>query len=137
MKKTNILKRTSALVVSLTVLTTSITAFGHSGRTDSRGGHRDNKNVSGLDSYHYHHGMGAHPHPKGVCPYSSKSKAKSASKNKSSKSKSTATSKAKSSKSKRSSSSIRAVQAKLNKLGYKCGTPDGVAGPATRKALGL
>lgn len=41
----------------------------HSGRTDSRGGHRDNRNRSGLGSYHYHHGYPAHLHTGGVCPY--------------------------------------------------------------------
>lgn len=41
----------------------------HSGRTDSNGGHRDNKNASGLGSYHYHHGYPAHLHTNG-CPYS-------------------------------------------------------------------
>ena len=45
------------------------TAFAHSGRTDSSGGHKDNKNVSGLGYYHYHHGYGPHLHPNGVCPY--------------------------------------------------------------------
>lgn len=49
-----------------------LTANAHSGRTDSNGGHRDNKNVSGLGSYHYHcGGHPAHLHPNGVCPYSS------------------------------------------------------------------
>lgn len=47
----------------------SITSFAHSGRTDANGGHRDNKNVSGLGSYHYHHGYPAHLHPNGICPY--------------------------------------------------------------------
>lgn len=43
----------------------------HSGRTDSRGGHKDNKNVSGLGSYHYHcGGHPAHLHTDGKCPYS-------------------------------------------------------------------
>lgn len=42
----------------------------HSGRTDANGGHRDNKNVSGLGYYHYHcGGHPAHLHPNGVCPY--------------------------------------------------------------------
>lgn len=45
--------------------------FAHSGRTDSNGGHRDNKNKSGLGSYHYHcGGHPAHLHTNGVCPYS-------------------------------------------------------------------
>ncbi len=48
-----------------------ITVEAHSGRTDSHGGHKDNKNKSGLGSYHYHHGYPAHLHPNGICPYSS------------------------------------------------------------------
>lgn len=49
-------------------------ALGHSGRTDSAGGHKDNKNKSGLGGYHYH--CGGHPphlHSGGICPYSAKS----------------------------------------------------------------
>lgn len=43
--------------------------FAHGGRTDSRGGHKDNKNISGLGSYHYHCGDNpAHLHTNG-CPY--------------------------------------------------------------------
>lgn len=46
----------------------------HSGRTDSNGGHRDNKNKSGLGSYHYHcGGHPAHLHKNGVCPYAGSS----------------------------------------------------------------
>ena len=52
------------------LLSVSITAFAHSGRTDSNGGHKDNKNISGLGSYHYHcGGYPAHLHTKGYCPY--------------------------------------------------------------------
>ncbi len=47
-----------------------IVAEAHSGRTDSNGGHRDNKNKSGLGSYHYHcGGYPAHLHTNGICPY--------------------------------------------------------------------
>lgn len=49
-----------------------LNSFAHSGRTDSNGGHRDNKNKSGLGSYHYHHGYGPHLHTDGVCPYEQK-----------------------------------------------------------------
>lgn len=50
----------------------------HSGRTDSKGGHKDNKNVSGLGSYHYHCGGNpAHLHAGGVCPYASNTTVKS------------------------------------------------------------
>ena len=49
-----------------------LTLFAHSGRTDSNGGHKDNKNKSGLGSYHYHcGGYPAHLHDNGVCPYDS------------------------------------------------------------------
>lgn len=57
--------------VSLSIFLSSmitINSFAHSGRTDSSWGHKDNKNVSGLGSYHYHHGYPAHLHENG-CPY--------------------------------------------------------------------
>lgn len=64
------LKKIISLVLcSCLVTTMSLTIFAHSGRTDANGGHRDNKNVSGLGYYHYHHGYPAHLHPNGVCPY--------------------------------------------------------------------
>lgn len=56
-----------------------IIAQAHSGRTDSQGGHHDNKNKSGLGSYHYHHGYPAHLHPGGVCPYDNNSSGSAAS----------------------------------------------------------
>lgn len=63
-------------IISLLLTTTaplpqlSITSEAHSGRTDSHGGHKDNKNKSGLGSYHYHcGGHPAHLHENGVCPY--------------------------------------------------------------------
>lgn len=47
-----------------------LTVEAHSGRTDKYGGHKDNKNVSGLGSYHYHCGGNpAHLHENGFCPY--------------------------------------------------------------------
>ena len=59
------------LIVSLVCI---VTVFAHSGRTDGSGGHRDNKNVSGLGYYHYHcGGYPAHLHSNGVCPYKSTS----------------------------------------------------------------
>lgn len=59
-----------------------IVAQAHSGRTDSQGGHKDNKNKSGLGSYHYHHGYSAHLHPDGVCPIENGNGASSASEKK-------------------------------------------------------
>lgn len=66
------LKQTLRAGMILTMsLAMTVTSFAHSGRTDSNGGHRDNKNKSGLGSYHYHcGGYPAHLHTNG-CPYSS------------------------------------------------------------------
>lgn len=69
-----LLALTLALFLSLSVASVhvpdaSITVSAHSGRTDSRGGHHDYKNASGLGSYHYHHGYPAHLHENGICPY--------------------------------------------------------------------
>lgn len=64
-------KRASAFL-SVVVLILSMTSLvsAHSGRTDSNGGHKDNKNKSGLGSYHYHcGGYPAHLHDGGYCPY--------------------------------------------------------------------
>lgn len=65
-------KRWQFIVVMVFMsLALSLPAMAHSGRTDAQGGHRDNKNVSGLGSYHYHCGGNpAHLHKNGICPYS-------------------------------------------------------------------
>lgn len=68
------------IIILLIILSLSLKCFAHSGRTDANGGHKDNKNKSGLGSYHYHcGGHEAHLHPNGVCPYSSSSKKSSSS----------------------------------------------------------
>lgn len=71
MKKTKKIAIGMAVAMSL-LLALALTAYAHSGRTDSQGGHKDNNNVSGLGPYHYHCGGNPpHLHPNGVCPYSS------------------------------------------------------------------
>lgn len=82
------------LLVALSIISIGINTYAHSGRTDANGGHRDNKNKSGLGSYHYHcRGNPAHLHTNGVCPYSSSSSSsKSSTSSSSSSSKSTSTS---------------------------------------------
>ena len=50
------------LVVTVTLMVSFTPVFAHSGRIDANGGHRDNKNKSGLGAYHYHHGNGPHLH---------------------------------------------------------------------------
>lgn len=97
-------------VVFMVVLCICFSSNAHSGRTDSSGGHKDNKNKSGLGSYHYHcGGHPAHLHTNGVCPYSSASSKSnsSSSKSKSSKSSSSAKSNTSNSKSSTSSSSSK------------------------------
>lgn len=65
-----------ALLLTMFLMTQIV--FAHGGRTDSNGGHRDNKNTSGLGSYHYHCGeYPAHLHNNGVCPYSNEASSES------------------------------------------------------------
>lgn len=61
-------KRIGLLIILIAI--SAALAVAHQGRTDSRGGHKDNKNKSGLGSYHSHcGGYPAHLHTGGVCPY--------------------------------------------------------------------
>ena len=61
------------LIALLVICSLVTTVSAHSGRTDSSGGHKDNKNKSGLGSYHYHcGGHPAHLHTSGYCPYRDK-----------------------------------------------------------------
>ena len=76
-KKERKMKNKKVLFITISVLAICIigilNAFAHSGRTDGSGGHRDNKNQSGLGYYHYHcGGYPAHLHSGGVCPYKAK-----------------------------------------------------------------
>lgn len=112
----------TSLLLAATIALTPATSLAHGGRTDGAGGHKDNKNASGLGSYHYHcGGNGPHLHKDGVCPYSSKSTSTS-----STKSTSTTTTK---------KAEIKKAQEKLNELGYDCGTPDGSLGKNTKAAV--
>lgn len=71
------MKRFLSIFLSCLLLCSPV--YAHSGRTDSSGGHRDNKNASGLGPYHYHcGGHPAHLHPNGVCPYDNTSYAPTA-----------------------------------------------------------
>lgn len=73
MKKCRKIILTALIILTLITIYTNI--YAHSGRTDSSGGHKDNKNKSGLGYYHYHCGGNpAHLHTNGVCPYSSSTK---------------------------------------------------------------
>ena len=62
------MKRVLKYLLVLTLILCPV-ANAHSGKTDASGGHKDNKNASGLGSYHYHcGGHPAHLHANG-CPY--------------------------------------------------------------------
>ena len=66
-------KRICSIILSIILLST-VPGAAHSGRTDSSGGHKDNKNKSGLGYYHYHCGGNPpHLHKNGSCPYSGES----------------------------------------------------------------
>lgn len=66
------LKNLISFILIAVFLSNPINANAHNGRTDSNGGHKDNKNVSGLGYYHYHcGGYPAHLHNNGICPYNS------------------------------------------------------------------
>jgi len=72
--KYNFKKIYAILIIACFVVCITASTLAHSGRTDSNGGHKDNKNVSGLGSYHYHCGGNPpHLHENGACPYSAKS----------------------------------------------------------------
>lgn len=68
------MKKTVAAFLALLLAICALTqvAGAHSGRTDASGGHKDNKNKSGLGSYHYHCGGNPpHLHNGGTCQYRS------------------------------------------------------------------
>lgn len=116
--------------ISTTNIYPIITAEAHSGRTDSSGGHKDNKNKSGLGSYHYHcGGHPAHLHTDGVCPYSSKTTTTSSS------SKETKSSSSVTKSSGVDKDLIKKVQQALNDQGYDCGEVDGIMGKKSKQAL--
>ncbi|HCA70679.1 MAG TPA: YHYH domain-containing protein [Lachnospiraceae bacterium] len=141
-----------AVVISIAPIpisyTNAVTVEAHSGRTDSSGGHRDNKNKSGLGSYHYHcGGHPAHLHKNGVCPYSTSTTSSTSNNTKSNKkTTSTSSNKAESTTNKKNSKktenkssvsaeTVKKVQKELNKLGYDCGEVDGKCGKKTKAAL--
>lgn len=67
-------KLVAILIIVSSMIFICTNSYAHSGRTDSSGGHKDNKNKSGLGYYHYHcGGHPAHLHKNGVCPYSKSS----------------------------------------------------------------
>ena len=140
------------------------TVQAHSGRTDASGGHHDNKNVSGLGSYHYHcGGHPAHLHNDGICPYSSSATTANTSASAVSTTTSagsgygsfggglassntsqttTATTSASNAIQLNVGSSIaiskdiiKIVQDVLNQKGYDCGSVDGIAGNKTKEAI--
>lgn len=159
-KKISIYTMTAMLAFS----TVPGTVQAHSGRTDSSGGHHDNKNVSGLGSYHYHcGGHPAHLHDGGVCPYSSSAATSDTFASESSTSTSAgmlpfsfsgglASSSSSQTTTETTSISniiqlnagssvtiskdiIKIVQDVLNQKGYDCGSVDGMAGDKTRNAI--
>lgn len=72
--KKKLIKILNVLMIICLICTINVVSYAHQGKTDSNGGHKDNKNKSGLGSYHYHcGGYPAHLHENGTCPYGQKS----------------------------------------------------------------
>lgn len=145
--KKGIAKRISVYLLSSMLVFSSVpgTVQAHSGRTDSSGGHHDNKNKSGLGSYHYHCGGNpAHLHEGGVCPYSSNASTVVVSTSGGSTISDSGSATSVASNSIKLSDQttitiskdiIKIVQDVLNQKGYDCGTADGDAGTKTKAAI--
>lgn len=43
-------RKIASIIITSMIISIGINVYGHSGRTDSRGGHKDNQNKSGLGS---------------------------------------------------------------------------------------
>lgn len=84
----------------------------------AHGGHHYNHAYESEHHHYYCNGHSAHIHPDGICPYASSAKT---SVNGTSKYYKTAT--------------VKKVQCRLNDLGYKCGTPNGICGTKTKNAI--
>lgn len=87
------------------------TAQSHSGRTDSDGGHYNRK----TGGYHYHNGGSS----------GGGGSTRTATKNYSSENYSSQT----------AIDDLKAIQKKLNELGFDCGEPDGIMGAKTKQAI--
>lgn len=59
------MKRISVLLIAVLLLSLTVPAYAHPGKTDANGGHYNRS----TGEYHYHHGHPEHQHPGGVCPY--------------------------------------------------------------------
>ncbi len=70
MNKNTKQKIVSAIILIIMTVVFPLNSIGYSDRTDFNGGHKNNKNASGLGLFHYHCGGNlAHLHDGGVCPY--------------------------------------------------------------------
>ena len=134
--KKNKIKVVSILLIILSIISMGTNLYAHSGRTDSNGGHKDNKNKSGLGSYHYHCGGNpAHLHPNGICPYSSSSSAsKSSTTSGSSTQSKSGSSSGSSTQTKSGSSSGSSTSNKNNKLNSSENTKTAPVAPPTIEA---
>lgn len=66
-KASSVKKILTIALISVIIFSICFSAFAHSGRTDSNGGHYNRS----TGEYHYHHGYSAHQHTNGDCPYES------------------------------------------------------------------
>lgn len=116
------MKKLKSLSLSLIIaLLFSSTCFAHPGRTDSNGGHYVRTSGWGykVGTYHYHSGpyAGYTVNYSGEIPQAFNTKPTNSSSTIS------------------NYGQIQKIQAKLNSLGYNCGTPDGIMGAKTKEAI--
>lgn len=108
-KKTAVL----AMCTGLVLCCSSPSAHGHH---NGYGHHGSYSYYGGYNYDGYNYGCGNHPehaHPDGVCPYNSTDPAYHCYR----------------------ASTVKKVQKKLNKLGYNCGSADGVYGTRTKNCI--
>jgi len=105
-------KKAIALFASVGLLFSCNTSLAH-------GGHHSSHHTYNSEHHYYHcNGYSAHLHPDGICPYSSST-----------------TTAFKGTSKYYKTATVKKVQCRLNKLGYKCGTPNGICGTKTKNAI--
>lgn len=119
-----IIKKLFIVLLCAGLLLSSAESSAHSGRHHFGGKHHNDNHVSEHDNNYYCGGHPAHLHQNGVCPYASN--AGTYNQKASDNSNASAVN---------STSKIRKIQKRLNKLGYKCGKADGICDRKTRKAI--
>lgn len=109
-------KKAVALLAGVGLLFSSNAALAHGGHHN--GGHNNCYSYESQQHYYYCNGHSAHLHSNGTCPYYS-----------------SAGNAANSTSKYYKAATVKKVQNRLNKLGYHCGTANGICGTKTKTAI--